>query len=333
MAKIKLEWQHRQNGIRGVRLRDRVLASIPRLAAAAGPLRRLANTAAIGPMKGLMGIAPERELPRWHPKPWRDEELPVTAAPDVVLFVDTFTRWFEPENARAAVRVLHAGGWSVATPKLSSGGRGPCCGRTYLSSGMLDEARREAERTLRAVVDHARRGAWLVGLEPSCLYTLRDEFPALLPGPDANTVSSHAMLLEDFLDRSWSEGRELPLAAPDAEATTQVLVHGHCHQKAFGGTDATLRMLGRIPGVDVSLVESSCCGMAGAFGYHREHYDVSMAMAELSLAPAVRAAPAGTLIVADGTSCRAQIADTAGREAVHAAVVLDAALAPGPRFS
>jgi Fe-S oxidoreductase len=193
---------------------------------------------------------------------------------------------------------------------------------------MLDEAREESRRMIRALASHARAGAWIVGLEPSCLFTLRDETPALLPGQDAELVASRAALLEEFLDREWADGSELPFGRPGSEAgpTRPVLVHGHCHQKAFGGTDATLRMLGRVPGNDVRLIESSCCGMAGAFGYHAEHYDVSMAMGELALLPTVRESPADAVIVADGTSCRAQIEDGTGREPVHPAVVLDRAL-------
>jgi Fe-S oxidoreductase len=173
-----------------------------------------------------------------------------------------------------------------------------------------------------------------VGLEPSCLYTLRDEIPALLAGGDAELVASRSVLLEEFLDQEWDAGRKLPFARPlhagesanGAGSRHQVLVHGHCHQKAFGGIDAALRMLRRVPGREVNLVESSCCGMAGAFGYHAEHYDVSMAMGELALLPAVRGADADAVIVADGTSCRAQIQDGTGRQAVHAAVVLAGAL-------
>jgi Fe-S oxidoreductase len=193
---------------------------------------------------------------------------------------------------------------------------------------MLDEAREEARRLVEALASYAQAGAWIVGLEPSCLYTLRDELLALLPGEDATVIASRAVLLEEFLDREWAEGQELPLTAPpDGPADRRVLVHGHCHQKAFGGTAATLRMLGRIPGNEVSLIESSCCGMAGAFGYHAEHYEVSMAMGELALMPAVRSSAPDTVLVADGTSCRAQIEDGTGRRAVHAAVVLAEALA------
>ena len=174
-----------------------------------------------------------------------------------------------------------------------------------------------------------------MGLEPSCLYTLRDEIPALLPGEKARIVAEQARMLEEFLHEESEAGRSLPWAANGAtpEGTDRtprrLLVHGHCHQKAFGGTDATLAMLRQLPHVDVELIESSCCGMAGAFGYHEEHYADSMAMGELSLLPAVRAAPDDTCVVADGTSCRAQISDGAGREASHVAVLLAGALRRG----
>jgi Fe-S oxidoreductase len=193
---------------------------------------------------------------------------------------------------------------------------------------MLDQALVELRRTRAALLPHARAGATIVGLEPSCLYTLRDELLALMPGEDSELVARHAVLLEEFLDTEWTAGRQLSF---EPGTPRRVLVHGHCHQKAFGGTAATLRMLGRLPGHEPSLIESSCCGMAGAFGYHAEHHDVSMRMGELALLPAVRAAPADSLIVADGTSCRAQIADGTGRKAVHAAVVIAEALgAAGP---
>ncbi len=329
MAKIKLEWQHRQNGLHGVPLRERVLAGLPRVAPRVARLDGLLNLGGRTPLRRLLGLSLERGLPRWNAKPWRDSELPAADAPDVVLLVDTFSRWFEPENARAAMRVLEAGGWSVAAASLGGSGsrdRPLCCGRTYLSAGMLDEAKAEASRTVDALVAHARAGAWIVGLEPSCLYTLRDEAPALLRGDDAEVVAGRAVLLEEFLDRAWQDGRTLPFEGATSGAARPVLVHGHCHQKAFGGADATLRMLRRVPGLDVKSIESSCCGMAGSFGYHSEHYDTSMAMGELSLLPAVRDAEADAVIVADGTSCRAQIADGAGRQAVHSAVVLEAAL-------
>ena len=235
--------------------------------------------------------------------------MPGDAGADVVLFVDTFTRYFEPENADAALRVLRAAGCSVAVaaPDAADGTRPLCCGRTFLAHGLVDEARREAARMLDALSPHVARGATIVGLEPSCLLTLRDEFVALGLGERARTLASRAMLIEEFLVLESEAGRlDLPL---DALAERRALVHGHCHQKAFDAAGAVVTALRWIPGLDVEAIESSCCGMAGSFGYGVDHYDVSMRMAELSLLPAVRTAAADTLIVADGTSCRHQIAD------------------------
>jgi Fe-S oxidoreductase len=342
MARMKLEWQHRRNGREGVHAREWLLASLPRLAPWASRLRPITNAGA-GLAGRLAGLSAERTLPRWAGRPWRDAEATLAstmkgdaarATPAAALFVDTFTRWFEPEIARAAMAILRAGGWSVTPAAAPSGERPLCCGRTYLSAGMLDEARTEAERLLGVLVPLAERGVRIVGLEPSCLYTLRDEIPALLPGEASERVAARARMLEEFLDEEWQAGNELPLRAkhPSADGSPtsgarpsdarRILVHGHCHQKAFGGTAAKLAMLRRIPDADVEMIDSSCCGMAGAFGYHAEHRDVSMEMGELSLLPAIRAADTDTMLVADGTSCRAQIADGSGRTAVHAAVVL-----------
>ncbi len=323
MARMKLEWQHRQNKLRGVPLRERMLASIPRMAPQLQRVASFLNFGSRTPATRILGLAPKRRLPRWSSDAWSPRELPKQEAPDVVLLVDTFTRWFEPENARAARQLLEAGGWSVGAVEPDRG-RPYCCGRTYLSAGMLDEAAEEAQRTLAALAPIARRGSWIVGLEPSCLYTLRDEFQALLPGEDARVVAERAVLLDEFLDREWVEGRELPFSSK-SDNDQSVFVHGHCHQKAFGGMHASLSMLeraGRIP----NLIESSCCGMAGAFGYHTEHYETSIQMGELSLFPAVRETPPDALIVANGTSCRAQIQDGTDRASVHTAVVLAEAL-------
>ncbi|MCS6920413.1 MAG: FAD-binding oxidoreductase, partial [Elioraea sp.] len=182
----------------------------------------------------------------------------------------------------------------------------------------------EAERLLWALAPFLDRGVPVVGLEPSCTLTLRDEYLVLLPGPDARALAAQALLFEEFLAREADAGR-LSLALRPIAA--EVLVHGHCHQKAFDADSATERVLGLVPGLSVRLIESSCCGMAGAFGYEAEHRDISMKMAEAALLPAVRAAPPEAILVADGTSCRQQIADGAGRSAVHAVRVLEAALA------
>lgn len=177
---------------------------------------------------------------------------------------------------------------------------------------------------LDALLPFAKRGVPIVGLEPSCLFTLRDEFKAVLPGEDTDALAAQALLFEEFLARETEAGR-LALRLKSVGAT-RALLHGHCHQKAFDALPAAQKILRLVPGLEVETIESSCCGMAGSFGYEAAHYDVSMKMAEAALLPRVRAADAGTLIVADGTSCRHQIRDGAQREAIHAARVLERAL-------
>ena len=238
---------------------------------------------------------------------------------EVVLFADTFNRYFERENLDAARRVLAAAGYRVHTPAAAPGGRPLCCGRTFLSVGAVDEARTEMKRMLDALGPHLARGVPVVGLEPSCLFTFRDELPGLLKGDTVDALAGNSLLFEEFVVRERKAGRFNPPLKP---ISGKALLHGHCHQKAFavmGAVEATLRL---IPELDVETIESSCCGMAGGFGYDAETIDASFAMGELSLLPAVRKADSGTLIVADGTSCRHQIHDGAGRKALHVARVL-----------
>jgi Fe-S oxidoreductase len=190
---------------------------------------------------------------------------------------------------------------------------------------MVNEARIEARRVIEALGPYVARGIPIVGLEPSCLFGLRDEFLSMLPGEATGALAMNALLLEEFLARE-ADGGKLALKLKPLEAT-KALLHGHCHQKAFGAMGAVERALRLVPGLEVEPIESSCCGMAGAFGYDAKHYDVSMRMAEASLLPKVRAADTGTLVVADGTSCRHQIRDGGQREAIHVARVLEQALA------
>jgi Fe-S oxidoreductase len=250
---------------------------------------------------------------------------PASGGREVVLFVDTFNTYFEPENARAAVKVLEAAGYTVHLPRPAADARPLCCGRTFLASGLVTEARREAQRMIATLTPYISRGVPVVGLEPSCLFALRDEFLSMLPAGEAAQLAQHALLFEEFIAREHDAGRlQLKLKAlPQAKA----LLHGHCHQKAFAVMPAVQKVLALVPNLNVELIESSCCGMAGSFGYEAKHYDVSMRMAEASLLPKVREAGEHTLIVADGTSCRHQIRDGAAREAVHVARVLAAALA------
>jgi Fe-S oxidoreductase len=199
------------------------------------------------------------------------------------------------------------------------GGRPLCCGRTFLAIGKVDEARREAERVLAALAPFVERGVPVVGLEPSCLFGFRDEIPAIIKGEPARRLAEAALMFEEFLAREAEAGR---LALPLAPIAGRALLHGHCHQKSFAALGAVETVLRLVPELTVETVESSCCGMAGAFGYAADTIDASLAMGELSLLPAVRNASPETVIVADGTSCRHQIADGAGRTAVHVAQVL-----------
>ncbi|MFN3461147.1 MAG: (Fe-S)-binding protein, partial [Oceanibaculum sp.] len=204
------------------------------------------------------------------------------------------------------------------------GGRSLCCGRTYLATGMVDRAREEAERLVTALAPFAARGVPVIGLEPSCLFSLRDEIPALLKTGDAREVSKVAVLFEEFLAAEAKSGR---LSLPLGEMKATAVLHGHCHQKAFAAMPAVQQVLKLVPGLTVETIDSSCCGMAGAFGYEAEHYEVSMKMAEAALLPAIRKAEPGAILVADGTSCRHQIHDGANRAAVHVVRVLEMALA------
>jgi len=240
---------------------------------------------------------------------------------DVILFADTFNRYFEPENLHAAVKVLHAGGYRVQVAAPSDGSRRPlCCGRTFLAIGRVSEARQEAERTIAALEPLVASGLPVVGLEPSCIFSFRDEIPAMMRDGSAARVADRAVLFEEFLAHEAGAGR---LALALAPLGGRVLLHGHCHQKAFGAMGAAETVLRLIPEIEIEAIESSCCGMAGSFGYHSETIDLSVAMGELSLLPAARKAPADAVLVADGTSCRHQIKDGAGREAVHVARVLE----------
>ena len=330
MAKMKIEFLNHYHQHHRLRLKQRLIAYLPRYApwaARLAPLlnlrNRLPGLAKIGEI--LLGLSSRRSLPVWRRDLFRNalaDNAP--AGNEVVLLVDTFNRYFEPENARAALMVLRAAGYTVHLPQ-PGGGRPLCCGRTFLAVGLVDAARVEARRMLTALKPFVARGVPIIGLEPSCLLTLRDEFKSILPGAETDALAEHALLFEEFLAMEHAAGRlKLRFKALPA---TKALLHGHCHQKAFAVMPAVQRVLELVPQLKVEVIESSCCGMAGAFGFDAEHYDLSLKMAELGLLPKVRAADANTLLVADGTSCRHQIHDCAGREAIHVARVLQAALA------
>jgi Fe-S oxidoreductase len=248
-----------------------------------------------------------------------------SAARDVALFADTFNTYFEPENLRDAVEVLTGLGYRVLPLGAADGRRPLCCGRTFLSAGLVEEARTEARRLLAAAGPFVARGVPIVGLEPSCLLTLRDELPAMLPGREADELAAQALLVEELLAREAAAGR-IPKAI--ARHAGKVVLHGHCHQKAFGAMGAVTAALRLVEGLEVESVESSCCGMAGAFGYGADTHEASLAMGELSLLPAVRKAPADAIIAADGFSCRHQIRDGTGRTPLHVVRILRRAMGP-----
>jgi Fe-S oxidoreductase len=330
MARMKIEVLAAAAKRRGVPLRDRIIAYLPRYAPFAARFAPLMNARDAIPglaklAERLTGFTAKRKLPRWTTRPFSassrvrgegERDLP---RGEVALFADTFNRYFEPENLHAAVEVLERLGYRVHIVEPVGGGRPVCCGRTFLAAGLVEQARHEARRLLAAVAPFVERGVPIIGLEPSCLLTLKDEIPAMLPSPEARRASENAFLFEEFLAREIDAGR---LTGPIGRRSAHVLLHGHCHQKSFGAMPAVDRVLSLVEGLTVETVQSSCCGMAGAFGYAAETYEVSMAMGELSLLPAVRRSNADAIIAADGFSCRHQIRDGARRNARHVAVVL-----------
>jgi FAD/FMN-containing dehydrogenase/Fe-S oxidoreductase len=325
MAKMKIEVTAARAEKHGLSLRDRLIGYLPRYAGWASRLAPLANLRnrshwLRGALETLTDIDLRRDLPRWRRDIFAPEMEAVgpLGGAEVVLFADTFNRHFERENLDAALRVLIAGGYRIHMPRARDQ-KPLCCGRTFFSAGLVNEARIELDRLVETYAPFAARGVPIVGLEPSCLLTLRDELLSLRRDDAAKAIGANAMLFEEYLAREAASGRLALQLKPVAEAT---LVHGHCHQKAFDAFTPTLQVLRLIPDLSVAAIESGCCGMAGAFGYGADTYDSSIAMAETSLLPAARDAAAATLLVADGTSCRHQIKDGSGREALHVARVL-----------
>jgi len=330
MARMKVEVTALRAAAKGLSWHDRLVAYLPHYApyaARLAPVIRLRDTVPglAWLSEKLTGFSRHRPLPQFRRDWFKPDELPAKAGtigndkPPVLLFVDSFNRYFEPENLRAAARVLAAARYDVFTPMPEDHGRPLCCGRTFLSTGLVDKARAEAERLVAALAPCAVAGIPIVGLEPSCTLALRDEIPALLNSDAAKAVAAASLTFEELL------ARDKPVL-PLAPSTAKALLHGHCHQKAFDVVKPIEEVLGWIDGLEVSTINSSCCGMAGAFGYGADTYDVSMRMAEADLLPAVRQADKDTIIITDGTSCRCQIGDATARNAQHVAILLDAYL-------
>jgi Fe-S oxidoreductase len=325
MAKMKIEVQAARRAKHGLSLHDRLIGYLPRYARWASRLAPLANLRnrshwLRGALETFANIDLRRDLPRWRYDIFAPnaEAVGLLDGPEVVLFADTFNRHFERENLDAALRVLVAAGYRVHLPRARDQ-RPLCCGRTFLSIGLVDEARIELDRLVETYAPFTARGVPIIGLEPSCLLTLRDELLSLRRDGMAKNIGAHAVLFEEFLAREAISGR---LTLPLGPVANAALVHGHCHQKAFDAFAPTLQVLRLIPDLAVAPIEASCCGMAGAFGYGGDTYETSIAMAEASLLPAVRKASTATLVIADGTSCRHQIRDGTDRTALHVARVL-----------
>lgn len=335
MALLRVEaMAQRWQQLGHVPLRERMFAFTPRYAKYLkhlnwiGALRKRVPLIAKA-MERWLGIHAKRSLPKAAARDFissQPQSVDVAEhAREVVLLVDTFSNHLDPQIAQAALDVLQAAGYTVHIAQPATGERALCCGRTFHSNGLIDEARAEATRLLDALTPFAERGLPIIGLEPSCLLMLRDEYHSLGLGERVGKVAKAAVLLEEFLAREHDAKR---LNLPFKSIPEKVLVHGHCHQKAFGVMPAVAKVLGLVPDLQVEFIESSCCGMAGSFGMEAEHYEVSMQMGELSLLPTVRAASDDTLLIANGTSCRHQIRDGAARESLHIAQVLQRAILP-----
>ncbi len=332
MAKMKIEVLAARARKQGVGLREMLVAYLPRYAPFAARAPWLMNLrdrvpGLAGLSQWLLGLAADRKLPQWRGDVYRQQTPPAEgAAEEVILFADCFNRYFEPDNLRDAETVLQRAGLAPVEarpdPGEAGGGRPLCCGRTFLAAGLVEEAKAEMRRSLAVIGPALERGATVVGLEPSCLLTFRDEAPGLLGQEWTAEEAKRVLLFEEFIAQRLEEdggGFELPLAPLKSSSA---LLHGHCHQKAFNAVAPVQQALGLIPGLEVELIQSSCCGMAGSFGYQAETAEISRKMGELSLLPKARSAGSETIIVADGTSCRHQIADGAAREAVHVASLL-----------
>jgi len=328
MARMKSEFLAAYHERHGVTLRERVFAGNPQMARTfAGPLARLVNPVmklSGGLTARALGIAPERSLPAFATQTFaewfrrraasKNGAAPgasaASTAPVVTLFLDCYVNYYEPEIGRWLTLALEALGARVETAEAG------CCQRTRISKGFLAEARRDGERTLRRLLPWAERGATVVVCEPSCLSALRDDLPDLVSDEGVGRAVASAVASPEAALERLLEGRAEPLAFAPAAKDAPFLLHGHCHQKSLEGTGAVHRLM-RKGGARLEEIPSGCCGMAGSFGYEAEHYELSKKIAEERLLPAIRQAPAGTRLVASGFSCRHQLAELAGRRAMH----------------
>lgn len=337
MAQIKAEYLAQRFAAAGVPLRNRLFAALPKLLfrwPMLGKLIAWRNRVPLLAQCGdlILGISRQAVLPQPAASPFsismRQSDADYNPElPEVVLFVDTFNRYFNPSAAEAAYALLSAAGYRVRLLEqddaLDKNDRPLCCGRTYFANGMIAAARREAERTLQALAPHLQAGRWVVGLEPSCILSMRDEFLTLGLGEAAKQLAAKALLFEEFVAKEQMAKR-WPLQFKALQGQ-KVLVHGHCHQKAVGATKAMRKVLKLIPELQSEQIEASCCGMAGQFGIEAEHAEFSRQMAELGLYSALRSQP-DAAVIANGFSCQQQIVNGGFAKPQHIAEVLYAAL-------
>ena len=330
MAKIKYEFLGHYYRNRRPPLRARLFANVARLNRIGCRLAPLSNWAMASPparwVLSRLGVHPKRRLPAFARKTfssWFKKHTPHDRAGTrgmVLLFHDTYTEGNYPGVGAAATRLLEQAGFKVTlAPRW-------CCGRPMVSKGLLEQAREHARHNVELLHSFVAVGTPIVGIEPSCLLTLRDEYPDLLPGnQEAQAVAANSFLLDEFLSKTVEEGNlDLELQPRPG----RVLLHGHCHQKAMTGLGPALRLLRQVPEAEVEALDAGCCGMAGAFGFEREHYEVSMQIGERALFPAVRRSPDATVVVT-GVSCRQQVEHGTGVRPLHLAEFLASALPAG----
>jgi Fe-S oxidoreductase len=334
MAKIKTEWLAHYHEAHGTPLRSRVFGHIHALSKLAAPVAPVANlalrTPLAKPVMSAIGVHPDRRLPMFAARPftsrWRAYRKGSGARErqtrgDVVYFHDTFATYNYPQIAVATVRLLEAAGFNVIVEE-----RRACCGRPMLSKGLVTEARKLAKRNLEVLAPYARRGVPIVGSEPSCILTLRDEYQDLLPNdPDVAALAGQTFMIDEFLAKLDAAG-ELGIAW-DGSPSPEVFFHGHCHQKALIGVGPSMAIL-KTAGCAAKESGAGCCGMAGSFGFETEHYDVSRQIGEERLFPAVASVPSETVVAVAGVSCQQQIDHFTDRTPVHIAEVLAKRIAP-----
>jgi Fe-S oxidoreductase len=331
MARLKAEFLYQYQRTHGTPLRSKVFGNIRRLNRLAARMPALSNRLLIRPGRlglQMLGIHSARSLPEFVATTFSSEfeskdghASEAKSTNKVILFHDTFIEHNHPHIGHAAVQVLRSLG---VEPLVLNDLH--CCGRPAVSKGMLDHAKRLAAHNLEILAPYAEAGYTIVGCEPSCMAMFVDEIPDLLPGAQAERVADVVMTIDRYV---LQRALDLEAPLPFQPTAQRILYHGHCQQKSIFGVEDTLAMLSLIPDSEAEMVASGCCGMAGSFGYEREHYDLSIQLAEMTLAPAVRSASSDTIICASGTSCRDQIDHTTKRQALHPIEVLAMALGPG----